>query len=126
MNRCVFVLISVLFTACSGPPRGLEEALPASVNEWKLSGSASIAADEAPAVVRQLGLKRAVAATYQGPRAVKVRVYEMNVPTSACELIQKWRQQDGPAVYSGPFFIVADAPPDVAAGLLEGLRKQLK
>lgn len=51
----------------------------------------------------------------------------MNVPTSAFELIQKWRQQDGLAVYSGPYFIVADpGGPQSASALLEGIRKQLQ
>jgi hypothetical protein len=126
MIRWVFLLITVGFVACSGPSRNLEEALPATVNEWKLAGVTPIPSGDAPAVVRQLGLKQAVMATYQGPGTVSVRVYEMNVATSAFELIQKWRQQDGPAVYSGPFFLVADAAPHVAAGLLDGLRKQLK
>jgi hypothetical protein len=51
----------------------------------------------------------------------------MNVPTSAFELIQKWRQQEGRAIYSGPYFVVAnaDAGPE-AASLLEALRKELK
>jgi hypothetical protein len=96
------------------------------VNEWKRVSTFAVSSDQAPDVVRQLGLKRATSATYQGPATVTVRVYEMKVSTSAFELIQKWRQQDGPAVYSGPFFIVADSTPEAAAGLLEGLRKQLK
>ena len=51
----------------------------------------------------------------------------MNVATSAFELIQKWRQQDGLAVYNGAYFVVAEpgSAPQVSA-LLEGLRKQLQ
>jgi hypothetical protein len=126
MIRWVFLLITALYAACSGPSPSLEKVLPSTVSEWKLAGVTPISAADAPALVRQLGLKQAVTATYQGPRTVKVRVYEMNVATSAFELIQKWRQQDGPAVYSGQFFIVADAAPEIAAGLLDGLRRQLQ
>ena len=81
----------------------------------------------APELVRQLGLKRAAAADIRGTGPVSIRIYEMNVPTSAFELIQKWRQQDGRAVYSGPYFVVANAAagPE-AASLLEALRKELK
>jgi hypothetical protein len=81
----------------------------------------------APELVRQLGLKRAAAATYAGPSPVSIHIYEMNVPTSAFELIQKWRQQDGRAIYSGAYFVVANASagPD-SASLLESLRKELK
>jgi hypothetical protein len=126
MIRWVFLLITAFFLACSGPSRNLDETLPTTVNEWKRVSTFAVSSDQAPDVVRQLGLKRATSATYQGPATVTVRVYEMKVSTSAFELIQKWRQQDGPAVYSGPFFIVADSTPGAAAGLLEGLRKQLK
>lgn len=84
-------------------------------------------AENAPDLVRRLGLKRAITATYTGPASVHVRVYEMSVPASAFELIQKWPQQDGRAVYTGPYFIVADPSSGPAAsGLLESLRKQIK
>jgi hypothetical protein len=126
MIRWVFLLITACFAACSGPPRSLEETIPVTVNEWKRVSTSPVTADGAPAIVRQLGLRRAIQATYEGPSMVTVRIYEMNVATSAFELIQKWSQQDGPAVYSGPYFIVAEAPPQAAAGLLEGLQKQLK
>ena len=126
MIRWVFLLITAFFLACSGPSRNLDETLPTTVNEWKRISTFAVSSDQAPDIVRQLGLKRAISATYQGPATVTVRVYEMKASTSAFELIQKWRQQDGPAVYSGPFFIVADSTPGAAAGLLEGLRKQLK
>jgi hypothetical protein len=126
MIQWAFLLITVGFAACSGPSQSLDDRLPATVNEWKRVSTSSITADQAPAIIRQLGLRRAIAATYQGPSTVTVRVYEMKVAASAFELIQKWRQQDGPAVYSGTFFIVADAPPQAAAELLDGLQKQLK
>lgn len=126
MFRRAFLLISACLLACSSPSRSLEETIPASVNEWKRTAVSPLKESEAPPLVGQLGLKRAISATYQGPATVTLRVYEMKVPTSAFELIQKWRQQDGPAVYSGPYFVVADSNPETAAGLLEGLRKQLK
>lgn len=126
MFRRVFLLISACFLACSGPSRSLEESIPATLNEWKRTAVSPISESDTPAIVRQLGLKRAISATYQGPATVTVRIYEMNVPASAFELIQKWRQQDGPAVYSGPYFLVADSNPEAAAGLLDGLRKQLR
>jgi hypothetical protein len=126
MFRWAFLLISACLLACSGPSRSLEESIPSTVKEWKRTAVSPLNESEAPPIVRQLGLKRAISATYQGPATVNVRVYEMKVPTSAFELIQKWRQQDGPAVYTGPYFLVADSNPETAAGLLEGLRKQLK
>jgi hypothetical protein len=79
-----------------------------------------------PRVVEQLGFSRGILATYTGPATVTVRVFEMKVATSAFELIQQWRQQDGLAVYTGPYFIVADPGAPRAAGLLEALRRNLK
>jgi hypothetical protein len=51
----------------------------------------------------------------------------MKGQTSAFELIQKWRQSDGLAVYSGPYFLVADpgVGPD-ASRLLQALQKSLQ
>jgi hypothetical protein len=71
-------------------------------------------------------MSRAILATYAGPATVTVRVFEMKLPTSAFELIQRWRQQDGLAVYTGPYFIVAEPVAPGAAPLLEALRRQMK
>ena len=123
----IFVAISVALVACSTPSKPLEEILPAAADGWTRSQVAPIDSATAPDLIRQLGLKQAVAATYTGPATVSVRVYEMNVATSAFELIQKWRQQDGLAVYNGAYFVVADpgsAPQ--ASALLEALRKKLQ
>lgn len=117
----------VASVACSTPSKPLQDVLPASIDGWSRTEIAPLEAASAPALITQLGLKAAVSATYTGPATVGVRVYEMNVATSAFELIQKWRQQDGLAVYSGPYFIVANPGPDLQASrLLEGLRKQLQ
>jgi hypothetical protein len=50
----------------------------------------------------------------------------MNVTASAFELMQKWRQQDGRAIYTGPYFVVANAADAGAADLLTQLRKDIK
>jgi hypothetical protein len=127
MFRWLLLLSAISFLACSGPSQPLEEILPVEINGWTRTHASSISPEKAPDVVRQLGLKRAVATIYTGEAAVPVRVYEMNVPTSAFELIQKWRQQDGLAVYTGPYFLVADpSGGPAAAGLLESLRKSLE
>ena len=105
----------------------MEQVLPATVDGWTKTQAAPSDAALAPDLVKQLGLKQAVSATYAGPVTVTVRVFEMNVSTSAFELIQKWRQHDGLAVYSGPYFVVAepDSSPQ-ASTLIEALRKQLQ
>jgi hypothetical protein len=127
MLRWATIFLFTFLLGCSSRSRSFEEILPASTGEWTRGPVSSVEPSAAPELVRQLGLKRAAAATYAGPSPVSIRIYEMNVPTSAFELIQKWRQQDGRAVYSGPYFVVANAAagPE-AASLLEALRKELK
>jgi hypothetical protein len=120
-------LVSAVFVACSTPSKPLSEMLPASIDGWTRTEASPLNESSVPALVKQQGLKRAVAASYSGPAEVTVRVYEMNVSTSAFELIQKWKQQDGFAVYSGPYFIVAGAESGrQASSLLEALRKHLQ
>jgi len=85
-----------------------------------------VPAESVPQLVRELGVKRAAEVTYAGPAPTSVRVYEMNVPASAFELMQKWRQQDGRAIYTGPYFVVANAADAGAADLLTQLRKDIK
>jgi hypothetical protein len=119
-------VVSLLCLACSTPSRPLEEVLPANLDGWTRAQMAPLDVTAAPELIRQQGLKRALSATYTGPATVRVSVYEMNVATSAFELIQKWRQQDGLAVYKGSYFLVASpesGPP--ASKLLEALRKQM-
>ena len=128
-RHLIFGLICVLVFSfgCSQADRPLEEAVPAQLGGWNRTKMTAIPASDVPEVIRQLGLKRAAAATYTGPATINVRFFEMNAPTSAFELIQKWRQQDGLAVYSGRFFIAADPnSPTGAAPLLEQLRKEIK
>ena len=127
MLRCLLLAaISITFMACSTSSKPLEEVLPASIDGWKRTQVSAVDTTTAPELVKQLGVKRALAATYAGSETVTVRVYEMNVPTSAFELIQNWRQQDGLAVYSGPYFVVAEPGSGRETSvLLEGLRKQL-
>jgi hypothetical protein len=127
MVRWAPIFLFVFLLGCSTQSRSFEEILPATTGAWTRGPVSSVDPASAPDIVRQLGLNRAAAAAYSGPSPVSIRIYEMNVPTSAFELIQKWRQQDGRAIYSGPYFVVADAAagPE-AASLLEALRKELK
>jgi hypothetical protein len=119
-------VLLLILCACSTPSKPLEEVLPASVDGWTRTETSALETGSAPDMVKRLGLKRAIAATYTGPATVTLHVYEMNVATSAFELIQQWRQQDGLAVYNGAYFVVAgrDSGPE-ASKLLEAIRKQL-
>ncbi len=89
MQRWLGLLLSaVSVVSCSAPALSWEEALPAQAGAWKRSQISSLPVAEAPEMVRQLGFKRAAAVTYTGSATVPVRVFEMNVSTSAFELIQ--------------------------------------
>jgi hypothetical protein len=65
-----------------------------------------------------------VQTTYTGPASVAVRVFRMKAETSAFELIQKWRQSEGLAAYSGPYFFVASG--ERAGEVLRELQKAVR
>jgi len=125
--RWLFLLFLAVLVGCGSPSRPLTEAVPTSVDSWTRSQVTSLPENEAPEMVRQLGLDQAVSATFTGPATVPVKIFRMKGQTSAFELIQKWRQSDGLAVYSGSYFIVADPGSGSEAGaLLQALQKNLK
>ena len=130
--RWLSLVIIASLVGCGSSTRPLTEAIPATVDSWARSQITSLPESEAPEMVRQLGLDQAVSATFTGPAAtgpaaVPVKIFRMKGQTSAFELIQKWRQTDGLAVYSGPYFIVADpGSGPQASGLLQALQKNLK
>src|SRR5215211_3170482 len=98
MTRRVSLLMMLWLLACS-KPRSFEEVLPQTTGQWARGSINMVPAESVPPLVRELGLKGAAEVTYAGPAPTSVRVYEMKVPASAFELMQKWRQQDGRAIY---------------------------
>ena len=125
--RWLSLVIIASLVGCGSSTRPLTEAIPATVDSWTRSQITSLPESEAPEMVRQLGLDQAVSATFTGPATVPVKIFRMKGQTSAFELIQKWRQTDGLAVYSGPYFIVADpGSGPQASALLQALQKNLK
>jgi hypothetical protein len=105
------LLTLIAFTsACMRPSKTLREILPGQVQRaWILKKTDALPTEESPAMIRSLGLRQAIKAVYEGNGSISIRLYEMNVEASAFELIQKWRQQDGLAMYKGPYFFVAEA-----------------
>jgi hypothetical protein len=127
MLRLRFVaFLAALLVACSTPSKPLDQVLPANVDGWTRAEVSPLDPAAAPDIIKQLGLKSSAIVTYKGPTSVGVRVYEMNAATSAFELIQKWPQRDGLAVYKNTYFLVAEPPVGAAdPKLLESLRKHL-
>jgi hypothetical protein len=128
VTRRKITSILLLCAGCTRASKSLAEALPVQVQAaWTLRGSKPLPAEEAPAVVRALGLKQAIHATYEGSGTIHLRVFEMNVEASAFELIQKWRQQDGLALYKGRYFFVAEGEgPDqsTVASFLQAFKRE--
>jgi hypothetical protein len=126
--RIIFMLacIALLSSCSSAPTPSLAGTLPERADGWTLASTAQMDLSAVPQVVEQLGFSRGILATYNGPATLTVRVFEMKVATSAFELMQRWPQQDGLAVHTGSYFIVADPVAPDAAGLLDALRKNLK
>ena len=130
LTRRNLLTFFVFATACTRTPKSLKEALPVQVQRaWILKRTQPLPAEEAPALIRSLGLRQAIKGTYEGNGNITVRLFEMNVEVSAFELIQKWRQQDGLAMYKGPYFFVAQGVGTDQATLsafLEAFQQELK
>jgi hypothetical protein len=116
LNRRYFIFISAAGITCTRPSKSLKDLLPGQVQRaWTLRQADALPVEEAPAIIRSLGLRQAISAVYEGNGKITVHLFEMNVEASAFELIQKWRQQDGLASYKGPYFFVANpSGPDQA------------
>ncbi len=128
--RTFCVLVLLLLAGCKRGSEELKDVLPVEVQRiWTLKQTTNLSPGEVPELVRSLGLRRALEARYEGNGRIDVKVFEMNVDASAFELMQKWRQQDGLAVYKGPYFLVAapDGPDrETTSTFLQVLRDTLK
>jgi hypothetical protein len=130
MQRRFFLTVLLLITACSrAKEQSLTRALPVQVERsWVLKETRNLAAEDAPPLVRSLGLQRALTAVYKTNSEIRLKVFEMSGETGAFELIQKWRQSDGLAIYKGPYFVVvekSDADPESLKEFLKALQADL-
>ncbi|HUS05907.1 MAG TPA: hypothetical protein VMZ52_06420 [Bryobacteraceae bacterium] len=110
MERRVFLVVLLLGAACSrAKEESLSKVLPVQVQRsWVLKETRNLGMDDAPPLIRSLGLKRALAAVYKTNTEIRLRVFEMGAETSSFEVMQKWRQADGAAFYKGPYFVVIE------------------
>jgi hypothetical protein len=123
-------MLFALIAACRRPSKALNDILPGQVQRaWILKRTEPLSTEESPAVIRSLGLRRAIRAVYEGNGIINIRLFEMSAEASAFELIQKWRQQDGLALYKGSYFFVANGKgPDqgTVASFLRAFQEDLK
>lgn len=107
----------------------MTSALPVQVERsWVLKETRNLTPEQAPPLVRSLGLLRAMTAVYRTNSEIRLKVFEMTSETGAFELIQKWRQSDGQAIYKGPIFVVvesSDADPESLKEFLKALQPML-
>jgi hypothetical protein len=124
LRRTVFVVFAGL-AGCVRATKPFEKVLPEQIEgKWRRNELGSIA--EVPELVSQLGFEEGVQTTYKGSGVVHVRAFRMRAETSAFELMQKWRPNEGIAAYKGPFFFVAipqGTDPQAVAGLLRALQQ---
>jgi hypothetical protein len=130
MRTFVLLILVSLLLGCSGQDKPLTSVLPPQVQHaWTLKDTSDMAEPQAPQVVRELGLKRALEANYEGNGRIRLLLFEMNSQTGAFELIQKWRQDQGLAAYKGTYFMVANGVgPDrtTVASFLQALQAEIK
>ena len=125
MNRRVMLSLVLLVSACNRSPQRLDEVLPPEVGgRWRRGDLRNASA--VPPVIASAKPQDSAEATYTGPGTVRILVFRMTSETSAFELMQKWRQDDGMAAYQGPFFFVAErtgADPAAVMDLLVELKR---
>jgi hypothetical protein len=120
------LLISFIGLAgCGKATKSLAQVVPEEVDGvWQRNDLNPVR--EIPEVVSQLGFEEGVETTYKGSGIVHVRAFRMRSETSAFELTQKWRPDEGIAAYKGVFFFVAmpqGSEPQAVATLLRALQQ---
>ncbi|MBC8167236.1 MAG: hypothetical protein H7Y20_15370 [Bryobacteraceae bacterium] len=125
MNRKIAIFCLIMLVSCTKPARSFEEILPPQIEGgWargKLEKSGTL-----PALIAQAGPSDTAEALYAGSGTIRIRVYRLKSETSAFELMQKWRQTDGMAVYKGAYFFVANGDgvsPSAIMALLAELQR---
>lgn len=113
------LMMSLLLAACGGTAKvELPAALPGG---WRLAGMAE--ETEIPDLVREMGMRQALRARYQGQGEMTVRVFTMKAQASAFELVQKWRSGPGTIFFqSGDHFVLMEQPGAGAAALSQAAK----
>jgi hypothetical protein len=126
MNRRRCLLLFIVLAACTAPAKRWDEVLPQQAGEWQRHSVSELS--QIPPLIAGMGVEAAASATYGGRGTIRVDVFRMKAETSAFELIQKWRQSDGLAVYKGPYFLVAQSGADPASAriVLQALQQSIR
>jgi hypothetical protein len=128
MPRRRYLFLTIALACCGSTARPL--VLPQTLADvWTLGSSRTEPAATAPEMVRAIGTRQWVAATYQGPGKVDLAIYELTSSAGGLEIVQKWRPQANTVVFhTDRYFVVvkydaADRAPITA--LITALQKFL-
>lgn len=123
-----FLLLPLAFTACRRAGERAAPALPESVGAWRKTASRDVAPAEAPEPLAKNTVRRAMAATYEGPGTAEVTLYELNSPASALDAVQRWRARPNTVFfYKENLFVVVKwqgADRKAAGEFVRALEKQ--
>jgi hypothetical protein len=86
----------------------LPDLFPANVaGVWRRTALANPPVSSTPDPVPRSAVNRLQTATYEGPGKLEARVYELDSPAVALDLVQRWRPSaDTVFFYRGRYFVV--------------------
>ncbi|MBV9507406.1 MAG: hypothetical protein JO323_20630 [Acidobacteriia bacterium] len=121
--------LTLLLAACHHDAP-LPDVFPPSVAAvWHRAALAAPAISEAPDPVPRTAINRFERAAYEGPGKLDARLYELDSPVVALELVQRWRPSaDTVFFYRGRYFVVIkwqDADRKALEGFIAELEKRL-
>jgi len=89
----------------TAPPADLLPSTVAGV--WRRSALDTVAAGDAPDPVPRTSINRLQIGSYDGPGKIEARVYELDSPGVALDLVQRWRPSaDTVFFYRDQYFVV--------------------
>ena len=91
MRQSLLTLFSILLVSCGGGPKEARPLFPETVGVWRLTLSSDLIANQIPAQIRRLGMRRAGSAEYHGAGAIRVEIYELTSDAGALEVEQTWK-----------------------------------
>lgn len=118
------MVLALVSTACSQPPRNAESLLPASVDGvWQRKSLRDIPPPK-PAILR------AFEADYEGAGKMTVTLYEARVSGTAFEMMQRWRPSPDTVFFDkGRYFVLVkweQADRQALRGFVRALQKELE
>jgi hypothetical protein len=125
-----YLLLPLALTACRRPGERTAPALPETVaGGWRKTAGRGVPPAEAPEPLAPGAVRRASAATYEGPGRAEVTLYELNSSASALDAVQRWRPQPNTVFfYKDNLFVVVKwqgADRKTVGDFVRALEKQL-